>query len=244
MLEAINVTVNFGGLLALDNLNLKVQEGERRGIIGPNGSGKTTLINVITGYVKPTSGKVLFKGEDITRYPPHKIVERGIGRTFQITNIYPNLTIYENIWLAAQARNKLRFHPLIPRNNLRDVEETVESVLKMIGLSQKSDMIAKNCSYGDQRLIEIGIVLALDPSLILLDEPTAALSMNERERIVKVIKEISKTKTLIVVEHSMDVIKELCDITTVLFYGKVLIEAPTKEVLENEEVRKVYLGLK
>lgn len=241
MLKVINLTVDFGGLIALNNVSLNVQNGEIRGIIGPNGSGKTTLINVISGYLKPTGGKVLFRGENIIGLPPHKIVEKGIARIFQITNLFPNLTIFDNIWLAAQSRSRSRFNPLISRNKLKNVSERVESVLKMIGLSQKADLIVANCSYGDQRLVEIGIVLALDPLLMLFDEPTAGLSASERNRVIEVIKEISKAKTMVIVEHSMDVIKEICDIVTVLHYGKVLVEGSTKDILENEDVRKIYL---
>jgi branched-chain amino acid transport system ATP-binding protein len=242
LLKVENLSKHFGGVRALQNINLEVRNGELRGIMGPNGSGKSTFVNLITGYLTPTSGRIFFKGEDITTFPPEARVQRGIGRIFQITNIFPNLSVYDNIWIAVQSKNKKRSNFFINRNKLKDVESNVEEILELIGLSHKAYEIAKNCSYGEQRLIEIGIIMGLDPELLLLDEPTAGLSEKERNSVVKLIKDLARSKTIVLIEHAMDVMFSLAEFVTVFHEGKIIAEGIPKEIASNEEVQKIYLG--
>ncbi|MEM2110946.1 MAG: ABC transporter ATP-binding protein [Candidatus Bathyarchaeia archaeon] len=242
MLEIKNLTKKFGGVVALDRVNLTLEENETKGIIGPNGSGKTTLINIISGYLKPTEGEVLFNGVKICGKPPEKIASLGIGRVFQITNLFNGLTVHENIWMAALRRTKFYGSMFKSASQIKDVEQSVEEVLKLIGLSSKSDFTVSQCSYGEQRLVEIGMVLALDPGMMLLDEPTSGLSLGEKQRCIDVIKNISKRKALLIIEHSMEVIAQLVKNATVLYQGKVIAEGELKELLQDEEIRKIYLG--
>jgi len=242
LLKVENLSKHFGGVRAIQNINLEVEDGELRGIIGPNGSGKSTFVNLVTGYLIPTSGRIFFKGEDITTFSPEARTQRGIGRIFQITNIFPNLSVYENIWIATQSKSKKRSNPLINRSKLKDVEGKVEEILKLIGLSHKAHEVAKKWSYGEQRLVEVGIIMGLDPELLLLDEPTAGLSEKERDGVVKLIKDLASSKTIILIEHAMDVMFSLAEFITVLHEGKIIAQGTPKEVASNEGVQKVYLG--
>jgi len=241
ILEVINVTKKFGGLTALDRVNIKLDRGELRGIIGPNGSGKTTLINVISGYLTPTEGKIIFKGEDITALPPHVIARKGIGRAFQLTNIFKSLTVYENIWTACQIKFKYA-NPFADIKKMKEVEQRVEEILKFIGLSREADRITSECTFGEQRLIEFGIVLGMDPEMLLLDEPTTGLSPQERQPVINLIKNLIGVKTIIIVEHSMDVLAQLGAYVTVLHRGQILAEGPFSDVVKDEKVQRIYLG--
>ena len=232
---------SFGGLMAVNYASLSVRKGELRALIGPNGAGKTTLLNLITGIHTATAGRILFKGEDITRLSPDRISHRGISRTFQITSLFSGLTVYENIWAAAQSRKRF-FNPLARPERWTDVREKTEEMLDLTGLAGKAGTVSSELSYGDQRILEMGIALSTGPELLLLDEPTAGLSTQESMALVKRMRAMLRGQTIVLVEHDMGVVMELSDRLTVLHYGEVLAEGTPAEIMANDEVRKVYLG--
>lgn len=242
LLEIRGVTKRFGGLTALDNVSYSVKEGEVRGIIGPNGAGKTTLFNVITGELKPTSGRVFLKGEDITDLPPHLICQKGLSRTFQLTFVFPEMTVFESVWVGVNSRNRYPWNPLHPADRVVSVSEKAREICQLVGLWEKRDELSCNLSYGDQKILEIAMALSTRPMVLLLDEPTQGVSPKETENIIEVIKKLSKGMTIILIEHSMDVVLQLCHIITVLNEGRVIAYGPPQEISRNEEVQRVYLG--
>jgi len=235
------VCKSFGGLMAVNYASLSVRKGELRALIGPNGAGKTTLLNLITGIHAATAGRILFKGEDIARLSPDRISRRGISRTLQITSLFSGLTVYENIWAAAQSRKRF-FNPLARPERWTDVREKTGEMLELTGLADKADTVCSELSYGDQRILEMGIALSTGPELLLLDEPTAGLSTQESMALVKRMRAMLRGQTIVLVEHDMGVVMELSDRLTVLHYGEVLAEGTPAEIMANDEVRKVYLG--
>ncbi|MFA5807267.1 MAG: ABC transporter ATP-binding protein [bacterium] len=235
------VSRSFGGLMAVNYASLSVRKGELRALIGPNGAGKTTLLNLITGIQTATAGRILFKGEDITRLSPDRISRRGISRTLQITSLFSGLTVYENIWAAAQSRKRF-FNPFARPERWADVREKTGEMLELTGLSDKAETVCSELSYGDQRILEMGIALSTGPELLLLDEPTAGLSTQESMVLVKRMRAMLRGQTIVLVEHDMGVVMELSDRITVLHYGEVLAEGTPAEIMANDEVRKVYLG--
>lgn len=241
ILEIKKVNKSFGGLLAVNNVDISVKKGELRALIGPNGAGKTTLLNLINGSLRVSSGNILFKGQDITNLSPHRISHTGIARTLQITSLFPGLTVYENIWTAVQSRKKF-FNPFIQAWKWQDVKEKTESMLELTGLKDKAPLICSELSYGDQRILEMGIALSTEPKLLLLDEPTAGLNSQESMGLVKKMRSMLSGQTIILVEHDMGVVMELADNISVLHYGSIIAEGPPDEIKENEEVKKVYLG--
>lgn len=241
ILETQKVSKYFGALVAVDNVDFKVTQDEIRALIGPNGAGKSTLFNLITGNLAPSSGTIIWKGKDITSCRPDQISQRGIARSYQITNIFPNLTAFENVRLATQSRKKFQ-NPLVPALSLSDVVERTHEILNMLGLQGKERVIAANLSHGDQRRLEIAISLATAPELLLLDEPTAGMSPTETEEMIDLIPRISSNLTTIIVEHDMKVVMELAQTISVLHYGKIIAEGPPGEIKNNEKVLEVYLG--
>lgn len=241
ILELKEVNKSFGGLLAVNRVNLSVGKGELRALIGPNGAGKTTLLNLINGTLPVSSGHIFFKGKEITNLSPHRISHIGIARTLQITSLFSGLTVYENIWTAVQSRKKF-FNPFIQAGKWKDVEEKTESMLDLTGLKDKAHLICSELSYGEQRILEMGIALSTDPDLLLLDEPTAGLNSQESLALVKKMRSMLSGQTIILVEHDMEVVMELADNISVLHYGSIIAEGPPEEIKENEEVKKVYLG--
>jgi branched-chain amino acid transport system ATP-binding protein len=241
MLRIENLKKCFGGLAAVNGLNLTFEKGELRAIIGPNGAGKTTLFNLITGILSPTEGKIFFKDEDITGLPPYKISHKGIARTLQITSIFPNLTVFENVWSAVQSRKRI-LNPFLNAMSLTDVREKTESLIEMVGLSEKKESPACDISYGDQRLLEIALALGTEPQLLLLDEPTAGLGPGETKGVVEKIRELAFRLTILLVEHDMEVVMGLADKITVLHYGEKIAEGSPEEIKKDKEVRRVYLG--
>ena len=227
--------------MAVNYASLSVRKGELRALIGPNGAGKTTLLNLISGIHTATAGRILFKGEDITRLSPDRISHRGISRTFQITSLFSGLTVYENIWAAAQSRKRF-FNPLARPERWTDVREKTGEMLELTGLASKAGTVSSELSYGDQRILEMGIALSTGPELLLLDEPTAGLSTQESMALVKRMRAMLRGQTIVLVEHDMGVVMELSDRLTVLHYGEVLAEGTPAEIMANDEVRKVYLG--
>lgn len=241
LLRTEGLTKSFGGLKALDGIDFTLTPGELRAVIGPNGAGKTTFFNLITGLLPPTDGRIFFREEEITGLPPHRVSQKGIGRTLQLTSLFPGLSVYENVWIAAQSRRRF-FNPLVHFSRLRDVERKTHEVLDLIGLQDKRDELASNLSHGDQRLLEIGLALGTNPSLLLLDEPTAGLGTQETAEVARTIKAFSKRTTIIIVEHDMDVVMSVADTITVLDQGRIIAEGPPEEIRRSEKVRGVYLG--
>lgn len=231
----------FGGLAAVNDLDLTIKKGELRAIIGPNGAGKTTLFNLISGIFSPTEGRILFKDEDITGLPPYKISHKGIARTLQITSIFPNLTVFENVWSSVRSRKRV-LNPFLHVRSLADVQEKTEALIHMIGLSEKKDTPASDISYGDQRLLEIGLALGTEPELLLLDEPTAGLGPGETKTLMEKIRELGSKLTILLVEHDMEVVMGLAEKITVLHYGEKIAEGTPEEIKMDKEVRRVYLG--
>ena len=242
LLETVNVTKRFGGLTALDDVNYSVRAGEVRGIIGPNGAGKTTFFNVITGDLKPTSGRIFIKGEDVTDLPPYLICQKGLSRTFQLTFIFPEMTVYDSIWVGINSRAKAPWNPMIPAKRVRSISQKVEEICELMGLSGKMNESATNLSYGDQKILEIAMALSTDPAILLLDEPTQGVSPKETDAISEVIEKLSKRMTIVLIEHSMDVVLRLCHLITVLSEGRIIAEGSPEEVSKNEEVQRIYLG--
>jgi branched-chain amino acid transport system ATP-binding protein len=241
ILELKEVNKSFGGLLAVNKVNLSVSQGELRALIGPNGAGKTTLLNLINGTLPVSGGRVFFKRKEITNLSPHRISHIGIARTLQITSLFSGLSVYENIWTAVQSRKKF-FNPFIRALKWQDVREKTESMLELTGFKDKARLICSELSYGDQRILEMGIALSTEPALLLLDEPTAGLNSQESMVLVKKMRSMLSGQTIILVEHDMGVVMELADNISVLHYGSILAEGPPDEIKENEEVKKVYLG--
>ncbi len=242
ILETVSVTMRFGGLTALDGVTYSVQEGEVRGIIGPNGAGKTTLFNVITGELKPTSGKIFLRGKEVTSLPPHVICQEGVSRTFQLTFIFPEMTVYDSIWVGVNARARRPWNPFVLAHQVADLSQKTEEICRLVGLEERRNELASNLSYGDQKILEIAMALSTEPSILLLDEPTQGVSPQETENIAAVIEKLSKKITIILIEHSMDVVLRLCSSITVLNEGRVVAEGSPKQISKNEEVQRVYLG--
>jgi branched-chain amino acid transport system permease protein len=241
ILETRGLVREFGGLVAVDGVDFTVRTGEIRAVIGPNGAGKTTLFNLITGVLAPTRGTVLFSGEDVTGLPAHRISQKGVARTVQVTSIFPTLTVADNVWLGAQSRRALQ--PLASRGGMHAVRRQVEEVLALVGLAGMADAEGGELSHGDQRLLEIALALSTQPRLLLLDEPTAGLSAKETREMVQVVRGLAARQTIVIVEHDMDVVMELADVITVLHMGRVLAEGPPQATRENRLVQEVYLGV-
>jgi branched-chain amino acid transport system ATP-binding protein len=240
ILKTEMLTVRFGGLAALSQVNFEVQRDEVRAIIGPNGAGKSTFFNCLTGVLRPTGGSIVFNGEDVTGLPPNMISQKGIARSYQITNILPNASALENVRIAAQSRrhawNMVRHH-----SEFSDINEKAEAALDSVGLLPKAAELAANLSHGEQRNLEIGIALATEPTLLCLDEPTAGMSAAETADTMQLVQRIAKQHTILIVEHDMEVVMELADRITVLHYGSILAEGTPEEIQQNPKVLEVYL---
>ena len=234
----------FGVVSAADNVDLRIEEGVLTSIIGPNGAGKTTLINLLTGNILPDSGKVFFYDEEITHLPIHKRVKKGICRSFQIMNIFPKLTVFENLQIPvfSLVNRSLRFFK--PVRSYPDVNERVDKLLAELGMVSKKDLLSGTLSHGDQRLLEIGLAMASDPKLLFLDEPTAGMNPVERVKVLENIRRLSREKqsTFVIVEHDMDIVFSLSDRIIVLHRGQILADGKPEEIKQNEDVKKVYLG--
>jgi branched-chain amino acid transport system ATP-binding protein len=234
------LSVRFGGLAALSQVNFAVARGEIRAIIGPNGAGKSTFFNCLTGVLRPSSGRIVFNGEDITGLPPNAISQKGIARSYQITNILPNASTLENVRIAAQSRRH-SWNMIAHHSAFADINAKAEAALDAVGLLAKAHELAANLSHGEQRNLEIGIALATEPQLLCLDEPTAGMSAAETAETMELVRRIGKNLTILIVEHDMEVVMELCDRITVLHYGTILAEGAPEEIQENPKVLEVYL---
>lgn len=242
ILETKGVHKDFKGLKALADVNLEVAQGERHAMIGPNGAGKTTLFNVITGTYRPTRGRVYFKGRDVSGFKPTRLARMGMGRSFQITSTFQRQSVFQNIRMAIMSRRGIRFNMFQPVDRLREVTREAEEMLARIDLAGERDVPAGLLSYGKNRSLEYSLAMATDPDLILLDEPTAGMSPDETRHAVELIRRLTEGKTVVVVEHDMDVVFSLADRITVLHYGAVLATGTPEEIRENQAVKDAYLG--
>ena len=244
IIETINLSKHFGALVAVDNVSLRVRKNSLHAIIGPNGAGKTTFFNLLSRNLEPTSGKVLYKGSDLTHQPVHRMIHNGIGRSFQITNIFPNLTVFENIRLASQAMGGGNFKFWTDVSSLKDCENRAWEVIAKVGLKNRAQTLARTLPYGDQRKLELGMILAPDPEILLLDEPTAGMAAEQVPELIALIQEIQKggNKTVMLVEHNMNVVMSISDTITVMHLGKILAEGVPAEIAANKEVQTAYLG--
>jgi len=244
IIETRGVTKHFGGLRAVDGVDLQVRDGDLHSIIGPNGAGKTTLFNLISGYLKPTSGQVFLRGKEITGTPLHRMAHMGLGRSFQVTNIFPTLSVLENVRLAAQAQGKDSFKLWRPAGGFPVYSERALQALQEVGLVEKAGAIAGILPHGDKRKLELAIILAGDPQVLLLDEPTAGMASEQVPALVEMIARIRANghKTIILVEHNMSVVMNVSDRITVMHQGRVLAEGNPQEIASNELVQKAYLG--
>ena len=244
LLSLIDVRKSFGGLSVLAGIDLEVLAGERHAIIGPNGAGKSTLFNMISGRNSPSSGRIVWRGADIAGRPAHKIARLGIGRSFQIINVFPDLTVAENVIGAIVSHLGARWRVDRPLARIANAWEGVERILHDVELDTRRDTPAKALGYGEQRRLEIGLTLATDPVLMLLDEPCAGLNAIDTKTAVDLIRRVSERRTLLMVEHDMNVVFDLADRVSVIYYGRVLATGTPAEVRDNEGVRAAYLGRK
>jgi branched-chain amino acid transport system ATP-binding protein len=242
VLRTDGLTVRFGGLTALNNVSMSVPRGQIRAVIGPNGAGKSTFFNCLTGVIRPTSGRIVFDGEDITGLPPYLISRKGLARSYQITNILPRATVLENVRIAAQSR-RYNWRMLRHHRAYTDVLDRAHAVLASIGLDDKAEELAANLSHGEQRTLEIAIALATQPKLLCLDEPTAGMSVAETHYTVELIRRIAANLTILIVEHDMEVVMGLASAVTVLHYGEILAEGSPAEIQANARVQEVYLKI-
>ena len=244
ILKLEEIFKDFSGLQVLFGISLEVIEGERHAIIGPNGAGKSTLFNLITGFYRPSKGKIFFSDKDITGWSVHKIARMGISRSFQIINIFPEMTIFENVRNAIVSKADRRFNWISLLDRSEEIRRESDRIIELIGMTDVRDFTVSELSYGRQRQLELALTLARDPVLVMLDEPTAGLDTEETRTFVQLIKQVTERKTLVVVEHDMEVVFDLADRITVINYGQVLATGSPDEIQENEEVKKAYLGRK
>jgi len=237
-----NLSKSFGGLQALDRVSLDVQQGERRALIGPNGAGKTTLFHIISGAVPASDGRLYLFGRDATNMPTHRRAALGLARTFQITNLFSNLTLKKNLLLAAQGLDHTKFSFLRPMSSYGQIHSKVDGVLKEWDLWEHRDTLVRNLSHGTQRQIEILLALIQQPKLLLLDEPTGGLSPAETASVSNIIRSLPADISVLLIEHDMDVAFDLVDTVTVLHLGRVLADGPRDEVRADARVQEIYLG--
>ncbi len=244
LLRVESVSRRFGNLVAVDNVSMAVEQGELRAVIGPNGAGKTTFFNLISGFLRPSSGKIVFDGADITRLLPARRVWRGIARTFQITEVFPELSTRENLRIAVEVAAGYRVKMWLSREADGAVQARVEELLEMSGLAPRGDRLVGELSHGDQRATEIMMALALKPRLLLLDEPTAGMGDQETYDITQLIRKLHRNQnlTIVLIEHDMRVVFHLADRIMVLAEGATLAEGTPQEIARNEAVQEAYLG--
>lgn len=244
ILETRDLRREFGALVAVDDVSMRVKAGTLHSIIGPNGAGKTTFFNLLSGNLAPTSGQVFFKGKEITNLPLHRTAHLGIGRSFQITNIFPNLTVLENIRLAAQALGKDNFRLFRSYKHFRKYIDRAWEVMDQVGLAERAHDLASTLPHGDQRKLELGMILAPDPEMLLLDEPTAGMASEQVPELIALIRSVQAAggKTIMLVEHNMNVVMNASDIITVMHQGAVLAAGSPSDISQNEAVQQAYLG--
>lgn len=236
-----NLTKRFGGLTAVDNLSISLPGGRIHAIIGPNGAGKTTFFNLVTGLLSPESGRIFFRSRDITGCRPHVISRLGIKRTLQVKSVFPELSVADNLWITRQARDRF-LHPFRRAASDLDAKMRVAQTLEQIGLADLATRPAGTLSYGDVAMLEIGMALISEPTLLLLDEPTCGMSPAETGRAVAKIRDLARTIDIVIIEHDMDVVFGIADDITVLAQGAILASGSPAEIANDERVREAYLG--
>jgi len=241
LLRTEQLTRSYGSLLAVDRVSIAVDEGELRSIIGPNGAGKTTLFRLISGEVAPTGGRIWFRGRDVTGLPQHTVSRLGIAKSYQITNIFPHLSVLENVRVAAQGYGR-SFNFWSRADALAEPRARAAALLERMGLGRKGALLAAHLSHGEKRHLELAIALAVDPALVLLDEPTAGMSPEETDETIVLIRELAAGRTIVLVEHKMKVVMKISDRITVLHQGQVLADGTPEEIRANDVVQRTYLG--
>ena len=242
ILTLTDVVVAFDALRAVDGVTLTVPRGQRRAIIGPNGAGKTTLFNAVTGVIPPTAGRILFEDKNITRLPPHRRAALGISRTFQITNLFPTLTVKENMVLAVRGLDRRKFSLFGSPDTDTTEDQRIAGALGSAKMHHRLDVVVKELSYGEQRQLEIALALVTRPRMLLLDEPAAGLSPAERTIVADIIKSLPRDLTLVLIEHDMNLALGLADFVTCLHEGRVLVEESPDAIRKDKKVQEVYLG--
>ncbi|MBL6426743.1 MAG: ABC transporter ATP-binding protein [Maritimibacter sp.] len=242
MLEARDLHKYFGALHVTNGVNLKLAPGARHALIGPNGAGKTTLVGQLSGVIAPTSGQVFIGGEDVTRLAPAKRTRMGLVRTFQISNLFTDMTVLENVYLAVSQNRRMGVNPFRAAGRDKDSIDRAMDLIRKVRLEPHADRLVSELAYGQQRLIEIAIALALDPKILLLDEPAAGIPTGELDLLLRVIEELDPSLALLIIEHDMELVRRVATDVTVLVHGTVLIDGPLREVMSSDEVKRVYLG--
>jgi branched-chain amino acid transport system ATP-binding protein len=242
VLQTESLTRRFGALRAVDAVSLAFAEGSVHAIIGPNGAGKSTFLHLLSGELRASGGRIRYRGEDVTTAPPDRLSRIGIGRTYQMANLFADLTCAECVWLAAQSRLRSSMRFFRPARRLAEVGARAAHALEACGLGGRADVIAGQLSYGEQRQLEIAMVLATSPSLLLLDEPLAGLGHDEALRVVELLRQVAEGRTVLLVEHDMDAVFSISDTVTVLVDGRVLVSESAADVRGNAAVREAYLG--
>ena len=242
VLETQGLTKDFNSFRAVDHVDLRVEEGTVHALVGPNGAGKTTLFNLLSGFLKPTAGRIVFDGHDVTHLPPEQIARRKVGRSFQITSLFEQLTVIEHVALALQSSTSLGYRFWLPEKVLSRFRERALDLLEQVGLAAVANREVHSLPYGQKRALELALVLALEPKLLLLDEPTAGMGIEDVDRIIALIKRVREGRTVVLVEHNMGVVGSLADRVTVLQYGRILAEGPYEAVRQDPQVITAYLG--
>jgi branched-chain amino acid transport system ATP-binding protein len=241
LLRTEELSRSYGSLLAVDRVSLAVNEGELRSIIGPNGAGKTTFFKLISGEVAPSAGRIWFRGRDVTGLPQHAVARLGIAKSYQLTNVFPHLSVFENVRVAAQGHRR-SFNFWARAADLGDARDRACALLETAGLGPKADLLAAHLSHGEKRHLELAIALAADPVLLLLDEPTAGMSPEETEETMVLIRELAAARTIVLVEHKMKLVMKISDRITVLHQGQVLADGTPEAIRANDLVQRTYLG--
>mgnify|MGYP006178634265 CR=1 FL=1 len=242
LLVVQNLSKNYDGLLAVDCVSINFQTMEVHAIIGPNGAGKTTLINLLSGDLLPSLGRITFKDRNLTDMPSFAISQLGIGRSYQKTNIFPDFTCWQNCWLGAQSRLSTSMRFFKSAKNYAKIHQQTEQALALCGLEKHTDNLASEISYGEQRQLEISMMLATEPELLLLDEPLGGMGTSETQKMIKLIKQLARDRTIILIEHDMDAVFALADTLTVMVNGKVLATGTPDEIRKSQDVQNAYLG--
>jgi branched-chain amino acid transport system ATP-binding protein len=242
LIETKNITKAFGALIAVSDVNLKVEPGIIHSIIGPNGAGKTTFFNLLAGVFPPTSGKIIYNDQDISSLKVHQRAQIGIGRSYQVTSIFSELTVHENIRIAIQSRTSHNFSLFKKADNLSEILDKTDEILLDMGLADLKDQIASTIPYGSQRSLDVAIALSTDPQLLLLDEPTSGMSPEDMLKMIGLVERISEKYTIVLIEHHMNVVMSISDTITVLSQGMIIAGGPPHEIQQNEQVKKAYLG--
>jgi branched-chain amino acid transport system ATP-binding protein len=242
ILELKEIKKDFSGQVILESVSFSVKKGERHAIIGPNGAGKTTLFNVISGKYKPSSGQVTFKGEDVSGRQPHILTRMGMGRSFQISNVFQELSVFDNVNAGVRCSHGLRYNFFKRVAKAEEISNKTLEILRLINLAADRDKMASTLSYGQQRALELGITLSTEPDLILLDEPTAGMTREETAETIGMIDRVTANKAVVIIEHDMDVVFSLANTISVLHYGTIIASGPPDEIRKDQRVKDAYLG--